>query len=301
MLCLVATEMFRRDEQNDESFYFYDSPPIYHSLANNQPLYFASTPPCELPRFNYLQSSSAGALSNSEASNSQVLQFASSARSDSPGLDRLQATPSPVESSSSSENGAKKSWTREDTLALIEHYRNRRDGFRDPKIKNKQVWEQIAEAMKIDGVSCFGAKECETKFTACIDHNKISGNDPKKCSFFEELQELFSNDDAIEPVAVCSNRMGYRKKREASNLEDVAAGGAGSSTEEECKERKLKKKKQTPKQREASELVTLFKEYSQAREESEEKRLQEMKDMHDEKMNAMSKFLEIFAKSVQKD
>lgn len=46
----------------------------------------------------------------------------------------------------------------------MEHYRNRTDGFRDPKIKNKQVWEQIVEAMKIDGVSCFGAKECETKF-----------------------------------------------------------------------------------------------------------------------------------------
>ena len=122
MLCLVAAEMFRRDEQNDELFYFYDSPAIYLSLANNQPLYFVSAPPCELPRFNYLQSSSAGALSNSEASHSQV-QFASSARSDSPGLDRLQATPSPVESSSSSENGAKESWTREDTLALIEHYR----------------------------------------------------------------------------------------------------------------------------------------------------------------------------------
>ena len=80
----------------------------------------------------------------------------------------------------------------------------------------------------------------------------------------------------------------------------AAAGGAGSSTEEH-KERKLKKKNQTPKQREASELVTLFEEYSQAREESEEKRLNEMKDRHNDKINAMSKFPENFAKSAQKD
>lgn len=66
------------------------------------------------------------------------------------------------------------------------------------------MWEQIAEAMRSDRGSSFSAKECETKFknlkrsyTVCVDHNKISGNKPKKFSFFEELQELFSNDNTI--------------------------------------------------------------------------------------------------------
>lgn len=140
MLCVVAAEMFRRVENTqqpsmDESGYFYDSPPIYH--YGNNPLYFA--------RFNY-QSSSGELPSYSEARDNHapqfaslvrsdslgLSQFASSVRSDSPGLDRLQATPSLVESSSS-DNGAKKSWNREDTLALIEQYRNRKDDFRDPK------------------------------------------------------------------------------------------------------------------------------------------------------------------------
>jgi len=179
--------MFRRVDNTQqssmvESGYFCDSPPIYH--YGNNPLYFA--------RFNY-QSSSGELPSYSEASDNHAPQFASLVRSDSPGLDRRQATPSPVESSSS-DNGAKKCWKREDTLALIEQYRNRKDDFRDPKKKNKRVWEQIAEAMRSDGGSSFGAKECETEFknlkrsyTVCVDHNKISGNKPKKCSFFEEL------------------------------------------------------------------------------------------------------------------
>ena len=55
----------------------------------------------------------------------------------------------------------------------------------------------------------------------------------------------------------------------------------------------MKKKKIAPKQKETSELVTLFKEHTKATEEREEKRLKEMKDMHKEKMSAMSKFLEI--------
>lgn len=140
MLCVVAAEMFRRVVNTqqlsmDELGYFYDSPPIYH--YGNNPLYFA--------RFNY-QSSSGELPSYSEASDNHAPQFASlirsdspglaqftsSVRSDSPGLDRLQAAPSPVESSSS-DNGAKKRWNREDTLALIEQYRNRKDDFRDPK------------------------------------------------------------------------------------------------------------------------------------------------------------------------
>lgn len=50
--------------------------------------------------------------------------------------------------------------------------------------------EHVAEAMRSDGGSSFSAKECETKFkklkrsyTVCVDHNKFSGNEAKKCSF----------------------------------------------------------------------------------------------------------------------
>ena len=63
--------------------------------------------------------------------------------------------------------------------------------------------------MRSDGASSFIAKECETKLknlkrshTVCVDHNKFSDKEAKKCSFFEEMQELFSNNNAIEPVTV---------------------------------------------------------------------------------------------------
>ena len=34
---------------------------------------------------------------------------------------------------------------------------------------------------------------------ACVDHNKVTGNDRKKCNFYDELHEIFSRDDAIQP------------------------------------------------------------------------------------------------------
>ena len=267
--------------QTDEALYFYESPTFNPSVISSQPLYFTSNSPYEQTCFSHLQPHSAGSFSSSSEGGIQAQQFVSPVTSDTPGLDRHQATPSPVESSCSSDYSAKKSWSREETLGLLELYRNKRKGFRDPKIKNKQVWEQIAEAMQSDWGSCFSAKECETKFknlkrsyTSCVDHNKISGNDTKKCAFFDELQDLFSKDVTIEPVATCSNRKGYHKKRQAEHSSDVdEAVGTDSTTEEENREIKTKKKKQTPRQRSGSELVTLFKEYTVAREESEKKKL----------------------------
>ena len=48
-------------------------------------------------------------------------------------------------------------------------------------------------------------------------------------------------------------------------------------------------------------LLSLFKEFTQTREKREKERMQELREMHREKINVMGRFLEVFEKSFKKD
>ena len=97
----------------------------------------------------------------------------------------------PVGSTSSDDTTAqKKMWLKEEVICLIETYAKKKDDFRNPRIRNKDIWSDISNEMQAQGNVTCDAKSCETKFknlkrsyTACIDHNKKTGNDRKKCAF----------------------------------------------------------------------------------------------------------------------
>ena len=72
------------------------------------------------------------------------------------------------------------------------------------------MWEQ-------GDISC-GAKSWETKFKnlkrsyiAYIDHNKKTGRKAEKCAYYEELHNIFHDDDNITPPAVYSSKKGLVK------------------------------------------------------------------------------------------
>ena len=114
----------------------------------------------------------------------------------------------------------KKMWLKEQVICLIETYAKKKDDFWNPRIRNKDIWSDISNEMQAQGHVTCDAKSCETKFknlkrsyTACIDHNKKTGNDRKKCAFYYELNSILYGDDNIEPPAVYSNRKGVSKKK----------------------------------------------------------------------------------------
>ena len=46
----------------------------------------------------------------------------------------------------------------------------------------------------------------------CLDHHKKSGNNPmRKCANFDEIHDIFHDDDTMRPVALFSNKKGSRK------------------------------------------------------------------------------------------
>ena len=207
--------------------------------------------------------------------------------------------------SSDDPTATKKIWLKEDMICLIDSYAKKKDDFRNPRIRNKDIWSDISNEMQAQGHVTCDAKSCKTKFknlkrsyTACIDHNKKTGNDRKKCAFYDELHGIFHGDDNIEPPAVYSNRKGLVKINQAENQEgptviklpeESSEGTASEDQEEENNIKKKQPRKKAPSER--SELVSLFKEFVDRKEEKEEKKLQKLQEMHNEKMTFLGQFL----------
>lgn len=180
----------------------------------------------------------------------------------------------PAGSTSSDDTPAqKKMWLKEEVICVIATYAKKKDDFRNPRIRNKDIWSDISNEMQVQGhVSC-DAKSCETKFknlkrsyTACIDHNKKTRNDRKKCAFYDEFNSILHGDDNIEPPAVYSNRKGLVKRNQPENQEcptvsklEESSEGTSEDQEEENNIKRKKPRKKAPSER--SELVSLFKEF----------------------------------------
>ena len=171
-------------------------------------------------------------------------------------------------------------------------------------MRSKDIWHYISLEMQAQGyVSCVAKSQCETKFknftraycmhTACIDRISKTGNDAKKCAYYEELHGIFHGDDNIKPPAVFSSRKELVKRGKE---------GTEKSTEredEECTEsddhedaiKKKKPRKKSPSERSESEV--------EKKEEKEEQKLQKLKELHNKKMTFLGQFLTVFEKSVQ--
>lgn len=162
------------------------------------------------------------------------------------------------------------------------------------------MWEAIGKGMEELGFpDKRNAGDCESKFKnlkrlyiSTVDHNNTSGNDHKTCAYFDKMSSLFQQDPRIQPVTLCSRRAGTITAPESKSDKAVTC----SESENEAIPRKRKRKLQAK-----HDLVSLFKEFTQTREEREKERMQELREMHTEKMNVMGRFLEVFEKSFKKD
>lgn len=208
----------------------------------------------------------------------------------------------------------KKMWKKEEVISLIDVYAKKENVFKDPKVRNKDVWCAISSEMQSQEYVTCDAKSCETKFknlkrayTGCIDHNNKTGNNPiKKCAYYEERHSIFHGDDSKAPRAVYSSRKGLVKRnykestddsseRDVDDAEDAEGEGHEEHEEEQTKKKKPRKKPQS----ERSELVSLFKDFVEMKEEKEDQKLEKLQEMHNEKMTFYGQFLKVFEKSIQ--
>ncbi|XP_023229259.1 uncharacterized protein LOC111629583 [Centruroides sculpturatus] len=102
-------------------------------------------------------------------------------------------------------------WNDETTHLLLNQYKINESMFSSPYLKNKQVWEKIANSFKSYGYSAT-ALQCKNKFKSLKnnykiikDNNNKSGSSRRKCRYMAELDEIFEKDPAVQPVSFASS------------------------------------------------------------------------------------------------
>lgn len=139
-----------------------------------------------------------------------------------------------------------KQWSKEQVLALLDLYEKKRNDFKDPRKKNKDVWEAIGKGMEELGFPDKGnAGDCENKFKnlkrsyiSTVGHKNTSGNDRKTCAHFDEMSNLFQQNALIQPVTLCSSRAGTKIASESKS--DLAVTCSKSENEDIPRKRKRK-------------------------------------------------------------
>ena len=117
-------------------------------------------------------------------------------------------------------------------------------------------------------------------YVTCFDLNKVSGNDRKKCNFYDELNEIFSRDDAIQPNTLCSKLDGSLKRSKEAVQSDPEKPPV-VNRKEKIPERKKR----------VEDLVGLFKEFTQDRKEEKRKKINKLGSMHNaQRMTLMNRF-----------
>jgi hypothetical protein len=96
---------------------------------------------------------------------------------------------------------------------------------------HRSLWDGISKKMaekgiKYTGVQCANKwKSLKRDYTAVIDHNAKSGNEPKKCKFYTELNQLYGNKPSTKP-GFCLDSMGYKKSHSATTSTSESSSSA---------------------------------------------------------------------------
>lgn len=101
-------------------------------------------------------------------------------------------------------NGAKTlKWTKQTTMLLISSYKERKDDFRNPKIKKRGLWTSIKEEFFNHGHT-ITEEELDRKwrnlkktYTGLLDNKKSTGRGRIYWEYFEDFQEIYSADKSV--------------------------------------------------------------------------------------------------------
>ncbi|CAG5090273.1 Protein of unknown function [Cotesia congregata] len=117
------------------------------------------------------------------------------------------------------------SWSEEASKLLIYLFKQENvtdyTKFRGKKSLKPKFWTHISKLMQEQGYLVSGRK-CSLKWSSLLrhyksikDHNAISGNNPEKWDFYENLDKILSEKPYIKPVSVASSDDNREKTPEA--------------------------------------------------------------------------------------
>ncbi|KYN18239.1 hypothetical protein ALC57_09486, partial [Trachymyrmex cornetzi] len=164
---------------------------------------------------------------------------------------------------------------------LIYLWRDHQNNFKSKKSRN--VWTLICQELKKASpiwnkktpIQCENKwKDLKRKYMETKDHNNKSGNDPKTCKFFKELEEVLGEKPCVKPIAIASNL--NRKRTLSSKKEnDFEKVNESSESSIQTQETPKQKKRMTRVQRELKDWSAALLADVKVREEAKERRHKE--------------------------
>ncbi|XP_072752790.1 uncharacterized protein [Anoplolepis gracilipes] len=122
------------------------------------------------------------------------------------GSNDLSALPESEQASNSTEEDNKYSWTINSTKLLLELYKERKNKFRDPKIKKRNLWTEILREMSKNGYTNLTEDALDRKlrnlkktFRTIKDNNRKSSTGRGRISweYYDTFKDIFSDDQTI--------------------------------------------------------------------------------------------------------
>ena len=184
-------------------------------------------------------------------------------------------------------------WSSKSTQLLISLRWEKTDLFDKGKVRKKVAWDKVAEqfnansSVRVTGEQCSNKwKKLEEKYKKVREHNSKTGNDKKECEFEDELSEFFRSDPKIIPPATVSS---------------LTTASAGSTSTDEEEESPLaiavpKKKRKRRSKSSAAGMIEFLTEFKEEKRKEEQRKFDLAQRMHEEKMDIMSRFLDILSK-----
>ncbi|XP_071577461.1 uncharacterized protein [Temnothorax nylanderi] len=155
-------------------------------------------------------------------------------------------------------------------------------------MKSRDVWSLISKDLiktnpewkQKTHIQCENKwKDIKRKYMETKDHNNKSGNDPKTCKFYEDLDEILGEKPCVKPVSLASN-LNKRHRTMINSKEqndfDEIFGDSESSTSQSEEGLPKTKKKMTRVERELKDWSAALLADAQVREEARERRHKEV-------------------------
>jgi hypothetical protein len=140
-------------------------------------------------------------------------------------------------------HGGPSFWSEQATKLLLSEIKSYEEKVESGRIAKKKMSMEIAANLKEHGYIYIREqvqgryKTLTTAFKKMRDHNRKSGNDPRKCAFQEELEDIMGKKPSCSPVAACST------SATASSDEQLEETEKSEIPDESlCSQRKKKKK-----------------------------------------------------------
>ncbi|KAK6191857.1 hypothetical protein SNE40_003441 [Patella caerulea] len=194
---------------------------------------------------------------------------------------------------------------REAVLQLIQIYRSMESKFKT-SVKKRNLWENIALDLESNGFKKYTWIQIKNKwnnlllnYRKTVDHNNSTGNEPKRCPFYEELNEFLSCRPNISPENLVASFTAPETPTDSlpspsSSITDtpttstdtptISAGNTG------IKGPKKKRQRLTPR---TEKIIDILTSHESSRKEDVDKLLKEMHDEHEEFMKLEKSKLEI--------